>query len=149
MAAIFLNLIYFTHSLSHKSSPTVPILQSCLSLLIFKSMFKEISQCIGKWICFTLVHLIPSTTLPYPFTSHPPFCKSFPYIFLYPLLSQICFTILLMVYPSLFLSKVSYSSSNITIMFYTLVCLLSCLFLCYDHLSKVCFGVISHIWEET
>jgi hypothetical protein len=40
-------------------------------------------------VYFTLVHSTPSITLPYPFTSHPPFFNSFQYTSLYPVPSYI------------------------------------------------------------
>jgi hypothetical protein len=41
-----LTLIFFVHPPTSTPSHTVPILQSCLSLLIAKLMFKGVSQCI-------------------------------------------------------------------------------------------------------
>jgi hypothetical protein len=35
-------------------------------------MFKECLNVSTLWLCFTLVHSIPSVSLPYPFTSYPP-----------------------------------------------------------------------------
>jgi hypothetical protein len=55
---------------SPSSWHTAPILQSCLSLLIAKSMFKEVSRCTPLWVYFTLISY-SSITLPYPFPSTP------------------------------------------------------------------------------
>jgi hypothetical protein len=85
------------------------------------------------WVCFTLVRSTPSITLPYLFTSHPPFFIIFQYISLYPLPSYLMFMILLLLYHSIFLSLFSWvpkSSSTVTDVFYIWVCVWSCLFLC-------------------
>jgi hypothetical protein len=53
--------------------------------------FKGVSQCIPTvgMLYFGLFNLIPSTTLPYPFTSCPPFFNSFQYTSFYPLPSYL------------------------------------------------------------
>jgi hypothetical protein len=85
--------------------PTIPILQSCLSL-IFKSMFQGISQS-----CVSLLDFCPFNPFhcsPLAFISHPPFLNSFRYTFLAPLPSQVlCLIILLMCHHSLFLPLLS------------------------------------------
>jgi hypothetical protein len=83
---------------------TVPILQFYFLLLKFKLMFKGVSQCMLTVSTF-LWSIQPLPLLSYPFTSHSPFFNSFHYTSLYSLLSQmLCFTILLMLYNSHFLS---------------------------------------------
>jgi hypothetical protein len=53
-------------------------------------MFKGVFLSVGPlWVYFTLVHSFPSITLPYPFTSQPPFFNSFQDTFLYPLPSHL------------------------------------------------------------
>jgi hypothetical protein len=126
---------------------TVPILQSCLSLLIFKSMFKRVSHCIPV---VSILYFDSINTFHYsPFLCYLPthIFNAFQYISLYLLPSQTIFMILLMLYPSLFLSVLSWvplSSSTVTNMFYNWVCIWSCLF------SRVClsFGSIFHVWEK-
>jgi hypothetical protein len=108
-------------SFLHPSPPTrtppphVPILQSCLLLLIFKLVFTGVSQCIPLWVCFTLIRSTLSIPLPHPFTSHPPFFSSVQYTCLRPLPSHLMVRILLTFYHSLFpfplfLSSVEYST---------------------------------------
>jgi hypothetical protein len=106
---------------------TVPILQSCLLLLIFKLVFKGVSQCMPP-----LDMLYFSLFSPFHYT--PPFLNSFQYTSLNPLPSQmLCFMILLMLYHSIFLSlfpQVPYNSSTTTDTFCICICICSCLFLC-------------------
>jgi hypothetical protein len=85
---------------------TVPILQSCLLLLIFKLLFQGVSQCIPTVSIPWSVQSLPLLSLTLP--SHSPFFNSFQYTSLYPLLAQmLCFMILLMLYHSLFLFLLS------------------------------------------
>jgi hypothetical protein len=58
-------------------------------LLIFNWFSKEYLNVCPLLVYFTLVHLTPSITLPYPFTSHIQFFKSFQYTSLYLLPSHL------------------------------------------------------------
>jgi hypothetical protein len=85
------NLFHSPSSLTlvhtHTHTHIVPILQSFLSLLLFKLMFGVASQCIPTVDILTLVCLILFITLPYPFTSHAPFSTAFntcPYMLYLP-----------------------------------------------------------------
>jgi hypothetical protein len=74
-STLFLHL-HLLHSPSFPQVPpthavAIPILQSCLSLLILKSVFKGVSHCILAVNVLTLVSSIPSVTLPYPFPPTP------------------------------------------------------------------------------
>jgi hypothetical protein len=80
-----------------------------LTVLHFMSnielMFKGFLNVSPLWVYFALAHSTPSITLPYPFISHPSNFNSFQYTSLDCLPSQmLCFTILVMLYHSLFLS---------------------------------------------
>jgi hypothetical protein len=112
-------------------------------------MFKRVSQCLPAVSICILVPSTHSITFPYHLPPNPPFFKGFQYLSLYPLPSHVfCFTILLMLYHSLFFSyflKVPYTSSIIKNMFYIQVCIWSCLVL------GVClsFASIFHPPEKT
>jgi hypothetical protein len=81
---------------------TVPILQSYLSLLISKSIFKGVFQCIPTMSILYFDPFNPFHCCPLPLLSHPPFFNSFQCISLYPLPSHMLhFTILLTCYHSL------------------------------------------------
>jgi hypothetical protein len=119
-----LSLISFVHPApSHKYLPhTVSILQFCLSLLVSKSMFKRVSQCIPTISILHFGPFNPFLYTPLPLFFYPPFFNSFQYISLYCLPTQmLCFTRLLTLCHSPFLSllpRVPWSSSTITNMFY-------------------------------
>jgi hypothetical protein len=93
--------LFTSTSLTH----TVPILKSCLSLLIPKSVFKGVSQCIPAvgvlyFGLFNSFHYSPLLLL-----SHSPLFNSFRYISLYHLPSQMLYilillTIILFSFPS-------------------------------------------------
>jgi hypothetical protein len=80
----FLSSVSYRYMKSIYHLPS-PILQSWFLLLIFKLMFNVCPL----WVYFTLVRSTPSITVPYPFTSHPPFFNSFQYTSLYPLPSHL------------------------------------------------------------
>jgi hypothetical protein len=67
---------------------TVPILQSCLSLLVLKSMFKGVYQCIPAVSIFYFGLFNPFHYSPLPLYLPPPFVSSFQYTSLYLLLAQ-------------------------------------------------------------
>jgi hypothetical protein len=99
------NLLYshFPLPVVPPQTHTEPILQSCLSLLIFKLTFKEFSQCIPTVsIYFDLFS--PFHYSPLPLYLPLPIFNSFQHIFLYPPPSQmLCFMMLLILYHSFFL----------------------------------------------
>jgi hypothetical protein len=69
-------------------------------------MFKGISPCIPAVSLLYFGPFIPFHCSPLPLSSHSPFFHSFQYMSWCPLPAQIlCFTILLMLYHSLFLSS--------------------------------------------
>jgi hypothetical protein len=73
---LHLNLLRSPSSLSQAPPHTVPILQSCRSLLISKSLFKGLLNVSLLRLYFTLVYWNPSITLPYPFPPTPSICFS-------------------------------------------------------------------------
>jgi hypothetical protein len=84
---------------------TVPVLQSCLSLLFQSQCLKAFLNVSQLWICFTLVSSVPSVTLLFPLPSYPPLFGSLQYISLCCLPAQMWnILILLTLYHSLFLS---------------------------------------------
>jgi hypothetical protein len=97
-------------------------------------MFKRCLSVYPLWVYFTLIRSTPSITLPYLFTSHPPFVNIFQCTYIYPLpLRMLCSMVLRMFCHSLFLSlfpQVLYSSSTVTNLFFIGVCMWLCLFLC-------------------
>jgi hypothetical protein len=102
-----LTLIFFVQILFAQELPshTVPILQSCLSLLIFKSMFKGVSQCIPAMSTLYFGSFSPFHYSSLHLFLPLPLFNSFQYTSLYPPPSQmLCFTILLVFCHSLFLS---------------------------------------------
>jgi hypothetical protein len=150
----------FLHlNLFHSPSPlwqvppqtyTLPILQSYLSLLIYKSMFKGISWYIpavnilyfGPFNPFHLLFLIPS--LP-----SPTFFNNFQCISLCPLPSQmLCFTILLMLSINLF-SFPSFPKFHRLIPCYKHALFWGCIWFCLFLCICLSFGSIFHIWEKT
>jgi hypothetical protein len=75
---------------------TIPVLQSCLSLLIFKYMFKRVSQCIPTMSIPYFGPFNPFHCSPLPLYFRPLIFNSFQYLSLYPLPSQmLCFSVLL------------------------------------------------------
>jgi hypothetical protein len=101
-----LNLLHspFPLPLVHPTH-TVPNLQSCLSLLIFKLIYDGVSQCIPTVGILYFGLLNPFHYSPLSLYLLLPIFNSFQYTTLYPLPSQmLCLTILLMLYYSLFLS---------------------------------------------
>jgi hypothetical protein len=113
-------------------SHTVPILQSCLSLLIFKLMFTGVCQCVSTVGVVYFGQFNPFHCSPLPFTSHPSFFNSFQNICFYPLPSQmLCFTILLTIILFSFHSfpPTHSSSSTVTNMFYICLCMITYVYL--------------------
>jgi hypothetical protein len=104
-----ISFIPLPHSQNYPNTYTIPILQSCLSLLISKSMFKRVSQCIHPvsifyFAPFSSFHYSP-LPLYLPPTSH---FSTTSNIYSYPLPSQVLyFMTLLVLYHSVFLSLLS------------------------------------------
>jgi hypothetical protein len=91
-------------TLSPPTSTPPPILQSCLLLWRFKSMFKGVPQCVPAVTALYFGPLNAFHCSPFLFPSHPPCFPSCQYKSLYLLPSQMwCFMILLTLYHSLFL----------------------------------------------
>jgi hypothetical protein len=91
-----LTLISFTHFCPPTSAPhthTVLVLQSCLSLLIPKSVFKGVSQCVPLWDFFTVVSSTPSITLPDLFPPSPHFQQLSTHILISSTCTDVIFTV--------------------------------------------------------
>jgi hypothetical protein len=94
-----LHLLHSLPSISISLPPnahTVPILQSCLLLLISKSAFQGVSQCSPTVSTLYFGQFNPLCSSPFPLLSHPRLFNSFQYISLYPPPAQmLCISILL------------------------------------------------------
>jgi hypothetical protein len=135
-STIHLTSISFFHHLLPLVPPHAILVYSPVFVV---NIYVGVQRSFSAYLCCGCALLWSVQPLPFlSLTLYPPppspFFNSFQYTSSYPLPSQMsCFMILLMLCHSLFLSlfpRVPWSSSIVTNMFYTWVCIWSCLFLC-------------------
>jgi hypothetical protein len=130
------------------STPTVPILQSHLSLVISKLVFKGVSQCTPAVSVLYFGPFNPFHCSPLSLYLTPPLFNSFQYTSLYPPPVQMwCMSILLTLYHSLFLSLLFWVPE----WFHCYKCVLhmSVYMIMFVFVYMFIFGSVFHIWEKT